>query len=206
MRRAGPIAELRNLERFVREVESRYIAPHLSNVTLGAPSRAEVLDVAAFVVLVHGAFENFVEGLGYWLVGRVEHSWLTRRRTSRSTASLLLHYTGPFVDPGDTRNVFDNIRISLTTAKTETAKLIGTNNGIAPRHLRAILRPLGVDVPNDPILIASLDMLVSMRHAWAHQYRYGAVVPKSAADAKQTSDDCLQLAQRLAINASRAKP
>ena len=36
-----------------------------------------------------------------------------------------------------------------------------------------------------------------MRHQWAHQYRYGAQVFKSARDAQITVSDCVTLAQKL---------
>lgn len=66
MTRKGPGEELKNLRRFIGEAERKFLTPHLQQVTLGTPSRDEELDVAAFVVLAHGAVENFIEGIGLW--------------------------------------------------------------------------------------------------------------------------------------------
>jgi hypothetical protein len=40
-----------------------FLAQYPPGTGLKQPSRAEELDVAAYLVLVHGALENFVEGL-----------------------------------------------------------------------------------------------------------------------------------------------
>ena len=63
MAAAGPKQELRLLKSYVSELETHFIRPYLAAPTLSAPSRKEDLHVAAYVVLVHGAFENFIEGL-----------------------------------------------------------------------------------------------------------------------------------------------
>jgi hypothetical protein len=206
MKRNGPAAELAALRAFVKEAETRYLRPHLQASSLGVPSRAEELDVAAFVVLVHGAIENFVEGVALWALQSVEHTWLNERRASRSLASLMLH--GPM--PGDTGldpfSVFDNLRKSITEAKKVFSRYIAENHGVAMRNLRTMFRPLGIDVPEDPRLSGSLELLVSIRHQWAHQYRYGAKVSKFASDLKKTSDDCLVLADLLAKHARLARP
>jgi|SRR5688572_30297842 len=206
MKRKGPKAELHVLRRFVAEAEKKFLAPHLTAATLGTPSRDEELDVAAFVVLAHGAIENFVEGIGYWTLESLERSWINKKRASRSLVSLLLYSTSPGDDSADELSVFDNIRTRLIEAKSTNSKSIEKNNGIAPRNLRTIFRPLGIDVPDDPKLTGSLELLVSMRHQWAHQFRFGAKVVKFAADLKKTSDDCLMLAEKLANGARSARP
>ena len=63
MKKAGPKAELAALKRTVKELEAKFLAPYPPGKGLKQPNRAEELDVAAYIVLVHGALENFVEGL-----------------------------------------------------------------------------------------------------------------------------------------------
>jgi hypothetical protein len=65
MKQSGPSVELKALVRSVKEIETRFVVPHIGPPTLKTPSRKEILDVAAYVVLVHGALENFAEGLHY---------------------------------------------------------------------------------------------------------------------------------------------
>src|ERR1700721_2654957 len=109
----GPAAELLALRRFVSEAESKFLQPHIAHNSLGTPTRAEELDVAAFVVLAHGAVENFIEGIALWVVGSIEHSWVMKKRASRSLASLLMYKDAPADDCDDEISVFDNIREAI---------------------------------------------------------------------------------------------
>ncbi len=202
MTKWGPRNELRRLTSFVHEIETRYLVPHFTTATLAAPRRAEILDVAAFVVLMHGAVENFVEGLALWVTERVEAGWVQKRRVTRSTASLLFRASCKVDDETSTKTVFDTLRGALQGAKAERSNAANSNNGIEVKHLRLLLAPLGVDVPDDPMLVASLETLVALRHEWAHQYRFGAKNPKSAKDVKKTCDDCLTLAAQLSSRAA----
>jgi hypothetical protein len=205
MRRTGPSIELRALRRSIKEVESRFLQPHLASATLGPPSRKEILDVAAYVVLAHGAIESFAESLAHWLLGRSVKSWTYKKRTTRCTASLLLYQRAP---PNDTppTSVFDNIRAALDEAKTKVSRDIYENHGITLDHMRSLFMPLGVDVPSDPILVASLDLLVAMRHQWAHHDHRHAKVVKSAKDVRITVSDCVALAQKLSAAAVAVRP
>lgn len=209
MKRKGPTVELRALRKFVAEVETKFIAPHVRHrrtPAMGTPSRDEVLDVAAFVVLVHGAFENFVEGIGLWALEELERSWTYKKRLSRCSASLLLYHTTSRQDFEAPRTVYENIRLAISEAKSSVSADIEQNNGIAMRHLRGMFTPLGIDVPDDLALSAAVDLLVTLRHEWAHQYRYGAKKVKFASEVKKTVDDCLVLAQRLADGARSIRP
>lgn len=206
MRRKGPTDELRVLRQFVGEAEAKFLAQHLGPAPLGTASRDEELDVAAFVVLTHGALENFVEGIGLWVLESIEKSWVPTKRATRSLASLLLYADAPAEDWEESVTVFDNIRMRIAEEKTATSGKIEQNNGIATRHLRSIFRPLGIDIPTDPTLTGSLELLISIRHQWAHQYRFGAKVTRFAVDVKKTSDDCLALAAQLAAAARTARP
>jgi hypothetical protein len=206
MKRKGPRAELQALRRFIGEAEAKFLRPHLPTSTLGTPSREELLDVAAFVVLAHGALENFIEGVGLWALESLESSWVMRRRTSRCVTSLLLYQSVPSDHSNQVLSVFDNLRLAIADAKSAASRQIEQNNGIGMRQLRTLFRPLGIDVPEDPQLTGSFELLISMRHQWAHQYRYGATVVKFASDVKKTTDDCLALAQKLANQARLARP
>ena len=75
MKQTGPRAELLALRRYLTELETHFLARHLSPATLGPPKRAEILDVGAYVVLAHGAMENFIEGLALWVLKRLVDNW-----------------------------------------------------------------------------------------------------------------------------------
>jgi len=86
------------------------------------------------------------------------------------------------------------------------SKVVNDNHGVTLQHLRTLFMPLGVTVPADPVLTASLDLLVAMRHQWAHQDRRRAKVIKSAKDAQNTVSDCLALAKKLSTEAAAVRP
>ena len=207
MKRAGPTSELRRLQQFVAKLEVKFLRTHLATTaTLAPPREDEIFDVASYVVLAHGAIENFVEGVSYWVLERLEVSWRTKRRATRCTASLLLFQPIPSGAIADATTVYDTLRLALVRAKTEVSNKIAANNGITSRHVDDLLRPLGIDVPRDPVLTGSLDLLVKVRHEWAHQFRFGAKTPKSARDVHQAVADCLQFAEKIANAASKARP
>jgi hypothetical protein len=203
MTKTGPRVEFAALVRTLVELEERFLRAHLGPPTLAPPSRAEVLDVAAYVVLAHGALENFVEGLALWVLGRAVSNWTKKRRTTRCTASLLLYQDVPDASQS---TVFDNIRTALDRAKSALSKSIEGNHGVTPRHLQELFSPLGVTVPNDPVLTGSLELIVSIRHQWAHRYRYSPQLTRSAADVKVAVGDCLAFAQKLANDVTALRP
>jgi hypothetical protein len=139
------------------------------------------------------------------VLGKSVANWTSQRRTTRSTASLLLYQKAPS-DDAPSSSVFDNIRKALDEAKTRMSNVVFDNHGIALKDLRALFIPLGVNVPADPVLTSSLELLVTMRHQWAHQDRRHAKVVKSAVDAKTTVSDCLNLAKRLSTEAASVRP
>ncbi len=197
-------AELKSLQAFVAELDAHFLNPHLPATSLGVPSGKEVLDVAACAVLAHGALENFVEGLGLWGVEQVEARWMSSRHVSLATAALMLHRPSP-KNPAENKSLFDVFRLEIDEAKAELSKAAEKNNEIDARHLATLLQPLGIGIPqNPPSLIGSLQKLVSLRHQWAHQYRFGARVVHSAGDVRLIISDCVALATLLVGEAHTA--
>jgi hypothetical protein len=68
------------------------------------------------------------------------------------------------------------LRKQLVDASGAVAALGPKSKNVQRRTLRA----------GDPVLTASLDLLITMRHQWAHQDRRRAKVVKSAKDAQTT--------------------
>jgi hypothetical protein len=206
MSRSGPQQELHALEKYVVELEKQFLAQYLNKRTLDAPTRKESLHAAAYVVLAHGALENFFEGLALWVQDKLVTNWTKRKRVTRSTASILLYHPAPKLDSANVTKTYEILRTELDAAKQIRSRAVYDNNGITLQHLHELFCPLGIDVPNDPVLIGSLDMVISMRHHWAHRYRFGATIIKSADNVKVAVNDCLTLAQRLANEVQSAQP
>jgi hypothetical protein len=202
--KTGPKVEFLALQRFAREIEKRYLDPYPE--ALGVPNRREQLDVAAYVVLLHGYLENFVEGLSLWILGRLQRNWIYEKRATRGTASLLLS-TRPTIDYEENdHSTYNVLRLALEAAKEEHSAVIKNNHGTALKDVRKLLSPLGVDIPADENLQEALRTLVTMRHEWAHQSRFfGAKVVKSAHDARKTGGECMELAKQLYLNVAALK-
>ena len=205
MTKTGPRLELAALRRLIKEVEVHFVVAHLGPPRLSPPGRDEILHVAAYAVLVHGALENFIEGLALWVVGRSVANWTKHKRMTRSTASLLLYQTAPSED-GQLLSVFDNIRTALDLAKNRVSKSVFDNNGITLDHLKTLPAPRRKCTRR-----SRLDRLPrTARHdaapVGASVPDTGAKVIRSAKDAQTTVSDCLTLAERLSAEAVAVRP
>lgn len=196
--------ELKLLRSAIQELEAKFLAGHLGNPGLGLPSASEQLDVAAYIVLSHGVFERFVEGLAKCLSARIVDRWLNGQVAKAGAAALLLHEKPPKVKVGET--VYDMLRLALDQAKSGMAGTINMNNGVSSQDLAELFHPLAVDLPQEPTLVAQMELLIAWRHDWAHKHSPGANGVKTAADAKQTVKDCVAFAERLAENVRRSWP
>jgi hypothetical protein len=206
MTETGPNAELAALKSAIEELEQRFLNAHLGAPALAIPSRDEMLDVAAYVVLAHGALENFVEGLALWILDRLVDDWTKHKKTTLCTTALLLYQPNPENNDSQ-RSVFDLIRVALDQAKDRVSKLVHDNNGVTTRHVQTLLLPLGINVPTDLVLTGSLEWVVSIRHEWAHRYRYNkTTIAASAEDARRAVSDCLTFAKKMVDEANFLLP
>jgi hypothetical protein len=165
------------LKRIVSILEGRFLTLHLDQAALKV-SRKEHVDVSAYVVLAHAAIEGYLEATAQWVLDRAVANWTKRKRLSTATACLLLSYECDPKFDGDI--AFDRIRKALDGAKSSLSKIINADNhDISLEHMRRLFVPLGVDVPQDQTLLASLDKLAKQRGAMAHT-DIGATVLLSA--------------------------
>ena len=148
MTRTGPAIELDVLKRAVSEIEQRFLAEHLKS----APSLKHLHDANSLMwqhtSCLRMGSENFVEGVALWVLTRPVIRWTTHKRVTRATASILLSQSPPS-EPNGSQLVFDTLRKALDEAKVNLSRPIRENNGVSTRHLRSLLYPLGVDVPDD---------------------------------------------------------
>ncbi|WP_447904104.1 HEPN domain-containing protein [Stenotrophomonas geniculata] len=169
-------------------------------------------DVKAFCVLAHAAFEEFVEDLSRLALEDARNAWIGKR-FSYATIALLGSY-GPYVKISDDekkpqKRLFDQVREGLDKGVKAHGKVIADNHGFSRPYLRSLFTPIGVDVPEDPVLLQSLQDLANARGSFAHtkaiEAKYGeASAPKSALKpmmpekAEQAVRTCLLLCDVLA--------
>lgn len=191
-----PRDELRALRTSVRALRAHFLAKHLGAVSLQPLSKEEMLDVAAFAVLLHGHLEGFFEGLALWRLEWAVDDWTLQKPLRLASAALLWHCAAPdYATPMP--NIFNGVREALAAGKGAHSAIIKQNHGIEYRHLRTLFYRLGVDLPSSPQYEAALDQLIKLRHEWAHRGGGGAEVQKPAADLEKIADDCMTLAREL---------
>ncbi len=202
----GPGLELIRLRKAIADLEATFLLQQLAPPPLSVPSRSDQLATTAFLVMAHAAFEYFAENVAQWALGRIVDSWTMKQRIGRGTATLLL-YRGERELPETDESVFDQVRLALDNGKQTLSKLLHKeNNGVSQKHLRALFYSVGIEVPTDPVLVSSLQRLVTARHEGAHGKVFGATVVMSAQDAKIVVEDCLKLAEKLVTSAKASRP
>ncbi|WP_414616956.1 HEPN domain-containing protein [Stenotrophomonas muris] len=192
-------------------LSKRFIAPWMPVDPDHTPAMFEH-DVKAFCVLAHAAFEEFVEDLTRLAMEEARQAWLAKR-FSYATIALLGSY-GPYVKISDDekqpqKRLFDQVREGLNKGVNAHGNVIANNHGFSRPYLRSLFTPIGVDVPEDPDLLQSLQDLANARGSFAHtkaiEAKYGEarapknalrpMMPEKAAEAVQR---CLLLCDELA--------
>lgn len=166
-------------------------------------------DVKAYCVLAHAAFEEFVEDLSLAALTAAKNAW-SSKKFSVSTVSLLLSYGGLVTASEDEETsqdrIFDQVRKAIDDCVDRHSKILANNHGYSLKYLRKILTPIGVDIPADIRLMASLRELADARGSYAHSQAKRAMYgewkradrPMAPEKAKTAVGDCLDLCKQLA--------
>lgn len=177
--------------------KERFIDPHLPAKPGIEPSSYE-LDVKAFCLLVHAAFEDYFEKMCLHLMQHAIDAWISSKTLTDTLLILLCHYGGSCAisDKDNQKELapFDYIRIVAGNVKQRFSKDIYDNHGISPRHLRSILLPVAIEFSPDPNTINSLVKLSLERGEYAHHYIMRSLAPE---DADKYVQDCLKLADNV---------
>ena len=165
-------------------------------------------DVKAFCVLAHAVFEEFAEDIALNAVNYVKSAWLAKQFTP-ATAALLAAYQFKLniCEDEDTsqERIFDQVRKGLDECTSRHSIALSQNHGFSLKYLRGMLTPIGIDVPDDLKLMASLRELADARgsyaHSRAHRALYGqwkrAGRPMGPEKASETVLDCLELCEKI---------
>lgn len=176
----------KELQETVASLETKFIQIHI-------PTKPDItpvdysLDVKAYCVLSHAALEDFFEKISLLLM---EHLNLAlydkRRRIDRGLLIFLKTYGSEIKIEDETRTTFEYLRESLDKAKRSFSDYVHNNHGIsAKKYLAQLMVPVGIDVPQDPNLLNSLDQLAQERGQYAHKGVVNKIL--SPEDAKKLS-------------------
>jgi len=200
-----------DLGKEIGSLNKRFIAPWVPAQPGHKPADFEH-DVKAFCVLAHAAFEEFVEDLTKLALEEARSAWLGKK-FSYATIALLGRY-GPCIKISDDEEkaqdrFFDQVREGLDNGVRAHSNIVANNHGFSRPYLRSLFTPIGVDVPDDPVLQQSLRDLAAARGSFAHtkaiEAKYGeargakaAMKPMMPEKAEEAVRTCLLLCDELA--------
>ncbi|WPB80535.1 HEPN domain-containing protein [Archangium violaceum] len=200
-----PDVSLRNLREAIRKLEAKFLVKHLASTSLSPLSDQDALDVDAFVVLSHAAFEEYFESIALWVLDQSVDAWKNGRQT-KSVSTLLLHLgTRSDIKEGTPPSrSFDRIKEELEKIKGKFSHQISEkNHGMAQKYLMKIFYPLAIDITDDPALLSSLDAFAKQRGAAAHKTAQGLNRQLSPQDTRIYVNDCLKLAEDMQTKATK---
>lgn len=197
-----------NLKKEVDKLESKFLTTWIPAKPEHTPDEFEH-DIKAYCVLAHAVFEEFAEEISLAGMEESKKAWL-RKQPIRGTFALLSAY-GFQVDikekeDEEQENLFDQIRKGLDESKAKHSSALSNNHGFSLKYLRKILTPIGIDIPNEVKLLASLRDLADARGSYAHSQAQRALYgqwkqakrPMTPEQARATVSDCVELCEKLA--------
>jgi hypothetical protein len=179
---------------YIAKLEARFVAIHIPTNPSDTPDKYE-LDVRAYCVLAHAAFEDFVERVALRVVNSAYDAWLTKRQIN-NVLLLLLAWSGQKLkidddDKNPETTCFDYLRPILEEAKDAFARAIHNNHGVSKLYLRELLTPASINLSNDPNWQNALGKLAEGRGEYAHKGTVKKVM--SPEDSKKHVNDVLAL-------------
>lgn len=198
---------LNTLSESISVYRERFIAPHTPADPEVGPEVYE-LDVKAFCLLTHAAFEQYFEELCLHMMKSAVDKWISFRGATECLLMLLtrygMKYKLPSKDEGPEIRIFDHVRTMAENVKQLYSRDIHENHGVSPKYLRSMLVPVGLDFNPDANTINSLCKLAEERGQYAHR----GFVRRSLApeDVANYVDDCLRFAEEISRNAQKIFP
>ncbi|WP_139362313.1 HEPN domain-containing protein [Hymenobacter sp. CRA2] len=178
------------------ELENKFVVAHAKN-PLAAPNDYD-LDVKAYCVLAHAAFEEYIEQVGIIVAKAIVENY-KYRQVVNDALLMLVHSQASYISlykegpPESIDTVFDYLRNKLEELVENFEKSIDRSHGFGYKYVDKVLVPLAIDLTKDSTLLASYKSLTKERGAYAHkrnQYGvfYRSIAPEKAQD---IVGDCL---------------
>lgn len=137
----------------------------------GRYTPSEIEKTAAFVVLMHAEFENFIEDIAKSCLSFSLNNWLKKRVISRPLLSLLAYREAGAVSQAiNSQSAQNRVATLIHEAAAYHLKKIDNNQGIRQRNVAQLFIPLGFeDGELDETVISSLDSFGKDRGNLAHK-------------------------------------
>lgn len=167
---------LQELSDFLKKLEENFLSKHIANQV--AVEDEYDLDVRAYCVLAHAAFEQFFEELSQYAAENIMAQWDSGLPMSKSTTlsliSLAVHSGGTnFSIVNDEKSPQEaplhQISKILRSNKDSVINKLKDNHGASLKYLRALFLPLGIAVDLGPFAESGLNRIASNRGTYAHR-------------------------------------
>jgi hypothetical protein len=193
------------LSSHIGELAKKFVDPYIPASPSAVPSDY-ALDVRAYCVLSHAAFEEFVEAVVLTVASGAVQDWMVKRKATDVIISLIAWNGAKLKIDDDEASAetkpFDYLRSLVNEAKAAFSREVNKNQGISILHLRNLLIPVAIDIKSDPNLLNSLQKLAEGRGAYAHKGRVTTVLAPE--DAKRYVQDVLALCDDIRVKALAA--
>ncbi|HEL7888750.1 TPA: HEPN domain-containing protein [Stenotrophomonas maltophilia] len=192
----------------IDSLRDRFISPWMQVVVPGHTPDQFQHDVKAFCVLAHAAFEEYAEQLSLLAMHSARDAWLNKR-FSFSTIALLCSYGVSIKsednDGKEQSRFYDQVRDGFVDVLKSHSNVVSNNHGFSRPYLRSLFTPVGVDIPEDDLLLQSLRELAEARGSFAHSRaaaaNYGrqrsAMRPMTPEKANTAVQACLSICDEL---------
>jgi hypothetical protein len=166
-------------ETYISSLEKSFLDKHLEN-PLSTPDDYDY-DVKSYCILCHAALEDYMETIALKVLDKAIENYVNHHHLSESIVTLM-HFKAPSVN-----NYFEKLE--------DNAPLTMQNHGASLKYIRQLLMPVAIDIPNDPQLLNSLQLLANERGFFAHKFQQSGNLKRSIEPekAKIIMEDCLLL-------------
>ena len=160
------------LKEYIQKLEVTFIHQFIDDPT-ARPDEYE-FHVKAYCVLCHAALEQYFEDIAREIMNQYLKEWTNPHKYTDTLVTFVSYYGAEFKDNVD------------------------KNNRISPRHLRRLLIPVAIEIPDDPNLTNSLNKLVHARGDYAHTRLRRVPAPE---DVRSYVQDWLELCEDVKVQA-----
>lgn len=191
------------LEKNLDRLRERFVAPHVQQLQ----GDAHELDIKSYCILSHALFEQFIEDVCSAVAKNSMDRWNAQPREVTRPLVALINFYGQkcsteITPTSKAHRCADVVRLSVDEAYRIYGNYIRQDNhGITEKHLRALLWPVGIEVPSDVRFVGSLEQLTKNRGFHAHGYDIKKIIAPT--EALNWVNDCKELSKEIKEDAKK---
>jgi hypothetical protein len=171
------------------------------------------LQIRAYCVLAHAALEEYFENVAVNVLSECINQWKNSGKLQDSLIAISIHYLAqepkkdlPSIKGAENQvHKFDSLLKGILALAEAWFKdyAFQKNHGAGISYLKRLLQPVGIDISNNIIQLASLDFLVTRRGDVAHTFSKQITTSHTPQAFLNSISDCLDLCDDIRSNANK---